>query len=236
MTAQKLSSHEARVTSRLSENLLGERGVSAPKSTGTTNRSRPTKPRLGHFLEQKLTRSGRKNPCACGRVKDGDCAFNDTTLFCHNSPLSDQFRWRGQTWFLHRTNCGHSGACNLYKPWPPASQRRNHRPTAKRHVSTRWRSLLPQFIADWREAMACPEFELCSPDELRHYFKTIYRAEYNGDQLLPLLAKAARNDAKLRRYVVAVQLKLKTLRYQRRDVDGFRKNQLGCPELNGWLS
>ena len=84
--------------------------------------------------------------------------------------------------------------------------------------------------------MACPEFELCSPDELRHYFKAIYRAEYNGDQLLLLLVEAARYDAKLRRYVVAVQLKLKTLRYQRRDVDCFRKNQLGCPELNGWLS
>ena len=89
MATQKLSSHEARVTSRLSETLLGRQGVSAPKSTGTTSRSRSTKPRLGHFLEQKLARSGRKNPCACGRVKDGDCAFNDTTLFCHNSPLSD---------------------------------------------------------------------------------------------------------------------------------------------------
>ena len=84
--------------------------------------------------------------------------------------------------------------------------------------------------------MACPEFELCSPDELRHYFKATYRAEYNGDQLLPLLVEAARYDAKLCRYVVAVQLKLKTLRYQSRDVDCFRKNQLGCPELNGWLS
>ena len=124
MTAQKLSSHEARVPSRLSETLLGRQGVSAPKSTGTASRSRSAKPRLGHFLEQKLTRSGRKNPCACGRVKDGDCAFDDNTLFCHNSPLSDQFRWHGQPWFLHRTNCGHTGACNLYKPWPPADQRR----------------------------------------------------------------------------------------------------------------
>ena len=236
MATQKLSSHEARVTSRLSETLLGEQGVSVPKSTGTTSRSRPRKPRLGHFLEQKLTRSGRKNPCACGRVKDGDCAFNDATLFCHNSPLSDQFRWRGQTWFRHRTNCGHSGACNLYKPWPPADQRRNHRPSAKRHVSTRWRRLLPQFIAEWREAMACPEFELCSPDDLRHYFKAIYRAEYKGEQLLPLLVDAARHTPKYRRFVIAVQHKLKTLRYQRRDVDCFRKNDLGCPELNGWLS
>ena len=236
MTAQKLSSHEVRAYSRLSETLLGRQGVSAPKSTGTTSRSRPTKPRLGHFLEQKLTRSGRKNPCACGRVKDGDCTFNDTTLFCHNSPLSDQFRWRGQTWFLHRTNCGHTGACNLYKPWPPADQRHSHRPTAKHHVSTRWRRLLSQFIAEWREAMACPEFELCSADELRHYFKAIYRAEHHGDQLLPLLVDAARHNAQYRRFVIAVQHKLKNLRYQRRDVDSFRKNDLGCPELNGWLS
>lgn len=236
MTAQKLSSQEARVPSRLSETLLGRQGVSAPKSTDTTSRSRPTKPRLGQFLEQKLTRSGRKTPCACGRVKDGDCRFNDNTLFCHNSPLQDQFRWRGQTWFLHRTNCGHTGACNLYKPWPPADQRRCHRPSAKRHVSSRWRRLLPPFIAEWREAMACPEFELCSPDELRHYFKAIYRAEYKGEQLLPLLVDAARHNPQYRQFVIAVQHKLKTLRYQRRDVYCFRKNDLGCPDLNGWLS
>ena len=79
---------------------------------------------------------------------------------------------------------------------------------------------MSQFIAEWREAMACPEFELCSADELRHYFKAIYRAEHHGDQL----------------FVIAVQHKLKNLRYQRRDVDSFRKNDLDCPELNGWLS
>ena len=236
MTAQKLSSHEARDTSRLSEHLLPLQVVSASKSVGTTNRSRPTNHHLGRKLEQKLTRSSRRNPCACGRTKDQDCAFNDATVFCHNSPLPDQFPWHGQTWFLHRTNCGHTGACKLFKPWPPADQRRKHRPTPKRHVSTRWRRLLPQFIAEWREAMACPEFELCSPDELRHYFKAIYRVEYNGDQLLPLLVDAARHNAKYRRFVIAVQHKLKTLRYQRRDVDCFRKNDLGCPELNGWLS
>ena len=236
MTAQKLSSRAVRASARLGDTLPTTQGVSAPKSTGKTTWSSPTKPRLGHPLEQKLIPSGRKTPCACGRTKDGDCRFNDNTLFCHNSPLSDQFRWHGQTWFLHRTNCGHTGACNLYKPWPPASQRRSHRPTAKRHVSTRWRRLLPQFIAEWREVMACPEFELCSPDELRHYFKAIYRAEYKGEQLLPLLVDAARHNPKYRRFVIAVQHKLKTLRYQRRDVDCFRKNDLGCPELNGWLS
>ena len=236
MTGQKLTSHEVRDSSRLGEHLLPLQVVSASKSVDTTNRSRPTNRYLGRKSEQKLTRSSRRNPCACGRVKDGDCRFNDNTLFCHNSPLQDQLRWRGQTWFLHRTHCGHTGACNLYKPWPPASQRRSHRPTAKRHVSTRWRRLLPQFIAEWREAMACPEFELCSPDELRHYFKAIYRAEYKCEQLLPLLVDAARHNPKYRRFVIALQHKLKTLRYQRRDVDCFRKNDLGCPELNGWLS
>ena len=118
----------------------------------------------------KFTPSGKRNACpGCGRTKDGDCRFNDTTLFCHNSPLPLQFDWHGQTWFLHRTACGHTGACKLFKPWPPADQRRCHRQRPKRHVSTRWRRLLPQFIAEWRVAMACPEFELCSPNELRHY-------------------------------------------------------------------
>ena len=68
---------------------------------------------------ERFIRSSKTNPCRCGRTKDGDCRSNDDSLFCHNSPLSDQFRWRGQTWFLHRTNCGHTGACKLFKPWPP---------------------------------------------------------------------------------------------------------------------
>ena len=28
--------------------------------------------------------SGRNNPCpVCGRVKDADCRWNDTTILCH---------------------------------------------------------------------------------------------------------------------------------------------------------
>ena len=78
--------------------------------------------------------------------------------------------------------------------------------------------------------------KLSSPDELRHYFKATLKAEHHGDQLLPLLVDAARRNPTYRWFAIAVQHKLKTLRYQRRDVDCFRKNDLGCPELNGWLS
>ena len=70
------------------------------------------------------------------------------------------------------------------------------------------------FIAEWREAMACPEFELCSPDEpplLKLFDQAIYRAECNGDPgYCPLFVEAARYDTKLP-LCVAVQQKLKTL-------------------------
>jgi len=221
MATQKLSSHEARVTSRLSDNLLSEQGVSAPKSAGITCGSRPANRHLGRKLEQKLTRSSRRNPCACGRVKDQDCAFNDATLFCHNSPLPDQFQWRGLTWYFHKRDCGHTGSCTLFKPFPPKGQRQRHRRILK--VNKSWRSRLRKWTALHREVMATPVFERCTLEQLRQ----VTRCEKQGHLLVAVLQKVVAAEPQHRRFLTALNLKLKKLAYTCDDLDAFAWKHLG---------
>ena len=221
MATQKLSNQEARVPSRLSDNLLVEQVVSTTKSTGITCGSRPTNHRLGRKLEQKLTRSSRRNPCACGRTKDQDCAFNDATVFCHNSPLPDQFQWRGLTWFFHKRDCGHTGSCTLFKPFPPKGQRQQHRRILK--VNKSWRSRLRKWTALHREVMATPVFEQCTFEELRQ----VTRCEKQGHLLVAVLQKVVAAEPQHRRYLTALKLKLKKLAYTCDDLDAFARNHLG---------
>ena len=223
MATQKMSSQEARVPSRLSENLLGEKGVSAPKLTGMTRRSRPASHRLGRKLEQnqKLTRSSRRNPCAYGRTKDQDCAFNDATVFCHNSPLPDQFQWRGLTWFFHKRDCGHTGSCTLFKPFPPKGQRQKRRHIPR--VNRSWRSRLRKWTALHREVMATPLFEECTLECLRK----VSRCEKQGHLLVAVLQKVVAAEPKHRRFLTALNLKLKKLAYACDDLDAFAWKHLG---------
>ncbi len=221
MTGQKLTSHEVRDSSRLGEHLLPLQVVSASKSVGTTNRSRPIKRNLGRKLEQKLTRSSRRNPCACGRTKDQDCAFNDATVFCHNSPLPDQFQWRGRTWFFHKRDCGHTGSCTLFKPFPPKGQRQQHRRILK--VNKSWRSRLRKWTALHREVMATPVFEQCTLEQLRQ----VTRCEKQGHLLVDVLQKVVAAEPQHRRYLTALKLKLKKLAYTCDDLDAFALNHLG---------
>lgn len=74
----------------------------------------------------RLQRSGRNNPCpSCGRVKDGDCAFNSETILCHqgsdprptdNLRPGDTIVINGTVWALIRHNAGYSGCADLLKP------------------------------------------------------------------------------------------------------------------------
>ena len=220
MATQKLSSQEVRASSRLSDNLLVGQGVSAPKSTGITCGPRPTNHRLGRKLEQKLTRSSRRNPCACGRTKDQDCAFNDATVFCHNSPLPDQFQWRGLPWFFHKRDCGHTGSCTLFKPFPPKGQQQ---PRRILKFNKSWRSRLRKWTALHREVMATPVFEQCTLEQLRQ----VNRCEKQGLLLVAVLQKVVAAEPQHRRYLTAVKLKLKKLAYTCDDLDAFACNHLG---------
>ena len=138
--------------------------VSASKSVGTTSRSRPTNHRLGRKLEQKLCAFQSAQPLRLWSNKDQDCAFNDSTVFCHNSPLPDQFQWRGLTRFFHKRDCGHTGSCTLFKPFPPKGQQQ---PRRILRFNKSWRSRLRKWTALHREVMATPVFEQCTLEQLR---------------------------------------------------------------------
>lgn len=188
-----------------------------------------------------LTRSSKRTPCPmCGRNSDGDCRFNDELILCHlgsrfsppeHLQIGDVVSINGNDWALTRTGVGYDGAAHKFKPHRPIPTRRGgrslRRTCGRRSLKLIARSDLLQFLADYREAMRCPEFMLCTPDELKHYFGAIDGASQRGPQLLLRLNALARSDQSWRRYAKAVQLKLKTLSYQQSDANWFRRSCLG---------
>ena len=162
MTGQKLTSHEVRDSSRLSEHLLPLQVVSASKSVGTTSRSRPTNHRLGRKLEQKLTRSSRRNPCACGRTRprlrlQRRHGFLPQLTAAGSIPVA----W---SHLVRKATAGIRQAARS-KPFPPKGQRQQNRRILKFNKS--WRSRLRKLTALHREVMASPVFEQCTLEQLR---------------------------------------------------------------------
>ncbi|QNI44586.1 hypothetical protein SynRCC2555_00798 [Synechococcus sp. WH 8101] len=188
-----------------------------------------------------LTRSSKRMPCPiCGRNSDGDCRFNDELILCHLgsrfSPpehlrIGDVVSINGTDWALTRTGVGYDGAAHQFQLHRPKPTKRGSGPSRRirrrRSLKLIARSDLLQFLAVYREAMRCPEFIHCTPDELKHYFRAIDTASQQGPQLLVKLNSLASSDQSWRRYAKAVQLKLKTLGYQQADANLFRRNCLG---------
>lgn len=188
-----------------------------------------------------LTRSSKRTPCPlCGRNTDGDCRYSDELILCHLgsrfSPpqhlrIGDVVNINGTDWALTRTGVGYDGAAHQFQPHRPkphkGTRRQARRTYGRRSLKLIARAELLQFLAIYREAMRCPEFIHCTPDELKHYFSAIDRASQQGAHLLTRLNALARCDQSWRRYTKAVQLKLKTLGYQQADANHFRCNQLG---------
>ncbi len=188
-----------------------------------------------------LTRSSKRTPCpVCGRNSDGDCRYSDELILCHHgsrfSPpqqlrIGDVVSINGTEWALTRTGVGYDGAAYQFQPHHPKPSQETRRQASRRHgrrsLKLIARAELLQFLAVYREAMRCPEFILCTPDELKQYFSAIDRASQQGPRLLARLSALARSDQSWRRYAKAVQLKLKTLGYEQADSKHFRRNYLG---------
>jgi len=188
-----------------------------------------------------LTRSSKRTPCPlCGRNSDGDCRYSDELILCHLgsrfSPpqhlrIGEVVSINGTEWALTRTGVGYDGAAHQFQPHRPkpkqGTRRQARRTHGRRSLKLIARAELLQFLANYREAMRCPEFIHCTPDELKHYFSAIDRAWQQGPQLLARLNALGRSDQSWRRYAKAVQLKLKTLGYQLADANHYRRNYLG---------
>lgn len=176
-----------------------------------------------------LKTSSRRSPCpVCGRNTDGDCRFDEDLILCHqgtrfgppqNLRAGDVVQINGAPWALIRTDAGFDGAAHEFRPDRGHIQKPS--PPVRRVQQLAMRRRLLRFIADYREAMRCPEFELLTTREADHYLALIIRTAEQGEQLKPMLASTASQESTWRKYVIAIASKCKTLRHQHRDAVWF---------------
>ena len=198
----------------------------------------PGKEELTSHYCARLHYSSKQKPCPiCSRTKDGDCRWRAEWIACHTGAAANDL-WPGQTiealgqtWYLSRTNGGHSGTAHIYRPHRPGQRQHQHR--SKRNTDTlamlatcrRFYALLRPRV---HAALRLPLWEHCSPVELRLVADT-----YTGiQQLIHRLQQARRSDPTLIPLLPIARHWLKALGYQLADLQRFQRQQLGMEE--GW--
>ena len=129
----------------------------------------------------RLKRSGRTSPCPiCSRKKDGDCAFNDQVVFCHQGEtqgppaslnIGDTVEKGEKVWALVKTDSGPTGRAYVFKPHQ-TSRRCRHQSgetnsTWKQEQQDKVKSALDILFIATEEAWAIPDFHSLNPDELK---------------------------------------------------------------------
>ena len=131
----------------------------------------------------------RPCPC-CGRTRDSDCRWNDTTILCHqgqsHGPPShlkrgDTINIGGKQWAVIRFDGGFAGCAMVLKP---------HRGKARSRAYSRLLGAtappmdkvgrlaaeeIEKAIADIDRALAVPPFEFLRPDEMRRVLRWLWR-------------------------------------------------------------
>jgi hypothetical protein len=198
----------------------------------------PGKIHITSHYGARLHYSSKHNPCPiCSRTKDGDCRWGTEWIACHTGVAANDLRpghtikALGQTWYLSRTNGGHSGTAHIYRPHRSGQRQRQHR--SKRNTDTlamvatcrpSYDLLRPHVHA----ALRLPLWEHCSPVELRLVADTYTSIQ----QLIHCLQQARRSDPTLARLLPIARHWVKAMGYQLADLQRFQRQQLGMEE--GW--
>ena len=191
--------------------------------------------------------SGRNNPCpVCGRVKDADCRWNDTTILCHSGTdmrPGDTLTIASQQWaFIHHKG-GFSGVAAVFKPHRERSISRTPN-TAQELISRQtkhhqWSEVLKQFFAAFDAAWNIPDLQTASPEQLAAAFSTIDNAQTKAAALTPHLQAIWRDCPDLKQlHRLRVEENLKAIAYMAADVRNFKEQDLGnpCPAaVRSWL-
>lgn len=187
--------------------------------------------------------SGRNNPCpVCGRVKDADCRWNDTTILCHTGTdlrSGDTLTIAGQEWaFIHHKG-GFSGVAAVFKPHrekePSRGQRLQTPNTAQELLSRQtkrhqWASALQEFHDAFQAAWEVPDFFDAPPQELAAATAVINNAQDCGAALKPHLRTIWRDHEDLEQlHRLRVEHQLKSIAYMAEDLRQFQQNDLGTP-------
>ena len=182
--------------------------------------------------------SGRNNPGpVCGRTKDADCRWNDSTILCHTGTdmrPGDTLTIAGQQWaFIHHKG-GFSGVAAVFKPHreraisrtPNTAQELLSRQT-KRH---QWSEVLDQFFAAFDAAWNIPDLQTASPQQLTEAFSTIDDAQTKAAALSPHLPAIWRDCPDLQQlHRLRVEHCLKSIAHIAEDARRFKEQDLGNP-------
>nr|WP_115093531.1 hypothetical protein [Synechococcus sp. UW106] len=192
-------------------------------------------------------RSSRgNNPCpVCGRTKDTDCRWNDTTILCHTGTdlrPGDTITIAGIKWaFIHHKG-GFSGMAAVFKPHRDRNReewkRDLRRPTpsspaqllAVQQKRTQWLDVLDQFFAAFDAAWNVPDFYSATPDQLKNALTAIDDAQAKAAALAPHLPTIWREHPDLKQlHRLRVEDNLKAIAYMADDARQFKQNELGNP-------
>ena len=185
--------------------------------------------------------SGRNTPCpVCGRTKDADCRWSDSTILCHTGTdlrPSDTLTIAGQKWAFIRSNGGHSGRAAVFKPHRERSRGEHHQtPNTAQELLSRqtkrhqWAEVLAQFFAAFDAAWNVPDFYTATPQQLAAAFSTIDDAQTKAAALTPHLQSIWRDCPDLKQlHKLRVEHCLKTIAHIAEDARQFKQNDLGTP-------
>ena len=195
-----------------------------------------------------MQKSGRNNACpSCGRVSDGDCRWDDHTIFCHvgetcrpdpTLKIGDTIDVSGQSWALVKVNTGYSGQAHLFKPHrpKPETSRRSYRPsrpTRQRSTDVSAKRALygvaiERFSKAYRKAMDVMDFFQLSPAELKQAVIDVDEAQERAAEMrvtAPTIWRECPDLAQLHRQ--RIEANCRDLKYQADDLRHFRSYYLG---------
>ena len=183
----------------------------------------------------------RPCPC-CGRTRDSDCRWNDTTILCHqgqsHGPPShlkrgDTINIGGKQWAVIRFDGGFAGCAMVLKPHRGKARSRAYSrllggtapPMDK--VGRLAAEEIEKAIADIDRVLAVPPFEFLRPDEMRRDFALALETYEATNAFRKTVGKLARSRPCLRERKAVLDCALKTLWWMCRAVEEFRRNELG---------
>ena len=185
----------------------------------------------------------RPCPC-CGRTRDSDCRWNDTTILCHqgqsHGPPShlkrgDTIDIDGKQWAVIRFDGGFAGCAMVLKPHRGRALSRAYRrlleatPPPMDRVGQLAAEELEKAIAEVDRALAIPPFEFLRPDEMRRDFALVLETYESVSAFRKTVKKLARSRLCLRERKAVLDSALKTLWGLCKSIEKFRREQLGEP-------
>ncbi len=180
--------------------------------------------------------SGRNNTCsACGRTKDADCRWNNTTILCHTCTDlrdGDTITIAGQPWaFIHHKG-GFSGMAAVFKPHRERSRGEHlQTPNSPQELLSRqtkrhqWSEVLNQFSDAFDTAWKTPDHYTASPDQLQSAYAAISDAQNKAAALKLHLRSVWRDHEDLEQlHRLRVEHQLKSIAYMAEDTPPMRRN------------